>query len=645
MKIEQDKIRFFNDLYQHAKNHSVDQFDKMERFEAQYNGDNKIDGSAECAKVVRNITYELIESQVSSYIPSPKVTPAMYSRVNDQRAKSAERMLAAKRDKLPFEQMNDLDERVTPTFGGSVWLVEWDETIRTHNTSGDVRVTVLDPLHFFGQPFIYNVQDMEYCFLSFKTTKEDVVRKYGVSIEKAEEAANANPDDDNDEVVDLVTCYYKNEDGRICRYSFADDIEIEDIEDYYARKIRRCKKCGEKEGLCKCENPSFAVENEEYELIPEEGITILNGDAVIPPEVQKYEDGQPVFEDQKHPVMDELGNIMMDTSGGITLPMMQTVQVPVMERTKIPFYRPNLFPIAIRKNTSEKNNIYGQSDCEAIRKQQQEINKIESRISDKLLKSAVIGFIPDDVKMPSISSGVYENFVKMSERHRGLYGTIDLTPSITQDQYQSDRLYDQAKRILGISDSFQGQHDASAQSGVAKQLQIQQSAGRLESKKRMKNAAYADIDHIIFQYMLAYADEPRPASYRDENGHAQNTIFNRYDFLERDQAGEFYFNDDFLFSADSTIDAEGDRATMWESNLQNLQAGTFGNPTDINTLLHYWLAQERAHYPHARENVEYFETMMTRMQEAQQQAQVQAIQAQQQAMARDQIPQGQGGMM
>ncbi len=56
---------------------------------------------------------------------------------------------------------------------------------------------------------------------------------------------------------------------------------------------------------------------------------------------------------------------------------------------------------------------------------------------------------------------------------------------------------------------------AKKSTGKAKQLQIQQAAGRLDSKRQMKNAAYAEIDRIIVQDYLAYADEPRPATFRD----------------------------------------------------------------------------------------------------------------------------------
>jgi hypothetical protein len=96
-----------------------------------------------------------------------------------------------------------------------------------------------------------------------------------------------------------------------------------------------------------------------------------------------------------------------------------------------------------------------------------------------------------------------------------------LQVDVSRDIAQAERLYDQAKRILGITDSFQGQADSTAQSGKAKQIQVQQAAGRLDSKRQMKNAAYSEIDKIIFRYYLAYADEPRPAVYRDAEGKLQ----------------------------------------------------------------------------------------------------------------------------
>jgi hypothetical protein len=145
----------------------------------------------------------------------------------------------------------------------------------------------------------------------------------------------------------------------------------------------------------------------------------------------------------------------------------------------------------------------------------------------------------------------------------------------------------------------------------------------------MKNAAYADIDQIIFQYYLAYADEPRTVSYTDSQGRLQNATFNRYDFIERDENGEYYYNAEYLFSTDLTGDIEQSREMIWAENRLNFQNGCYGNPQDLETLLVFWQQQEKHHYPDARDMVERIR--------AQIEAQRQAIQQQlQQAQAQNQ---------
>ena len=175
---------------------------------------------------------------------------------------------------------------------------------------------------------------------------------------------------------------------------------------------------------------------------------------------------------------------------------------------------------------------------------------------------------------------------------------------LTQDISQSERLYQQSKRIMGITDSYQGQADSTAQSGKAKQIQVNQSAGRLDSKRKMKNAAYAEIDEVIFLYYLAYADEPRAMSYVDSMGRLQNAQFNRYDFIERDENGEYYYNTQYLFGTDPTGDVEQSRETIWSENRLNFQNGCYGNPQQLETLLIFWQQMERHHYPDARDMVE-----------------------------------------
>ena len=139
---KQHKLDFFKELYANAKSEMETAEEDFEKWRAQYRGDLTIDGSEEQAKTGRNITYELIESQFSSYLPTTAVAPEVFSEKNERNAKSVEQLLKNKRNRLPFERMNDIDERYSPIYGGSVWLVEWDDSIKTHNTVGDVKFTI-----------------------------------------------------------------------------------------------------------------------------------------------------------------------------------------------------------------------------------------------------------------------------------------------------------------------------------------------------------------------------------------------------------------------------------------------------------------------------------------------------------------------
>ena len=353
-------------------------------------------------------------------------------------------------------------------------------------------------------------------------------------------------------------------------------------------------------------------------------ITLSDG-SVLPAMCEVIEDGQVVTEKSQRQAINEDGSVALDNTNGILLPVMTEVDVPKMQKTKLPFYTPNILPIVIRKNTSEEDNLLGQSDCEFVRPQQQAINKLESRIMEKLIGGGVFPIVPEKMNV-DLDNSIFKKVFRASPETYSLFGRVDLQVDISRDIAQADRLYDHAKRILGISDSFQGQYDASAQSGVAKQIQVNQSAGRLDSKRQMKNAAYAEIDQIIFQYYLAYADEPRPATFKDAQGRMQNVFFNRYDFVERDEAGEWYYNDEYLFAADSAIDIEKSREMLWEQNRQNFQQGAYGNVELPQTQLIFWQNMEQAHYPWARENVERIKEEIARQAEIQQyQQQVQGL--------------------
>ena len=120
---------------------------------------------------------------------------------------------------------------------------------------------------------------------------------------------------------------------------------------------------------------------------------------------------------------------------------------------------------------------------------------------------------------------------------KALISVLNIQPDTSRDQQMLEVNYSWAKSTLGITDAFQGKYDSSATSGVAKQFSANQSAGRLQSKREMKNQAYARLYRLMFQFMLAYSDEPYPMTLRGPDGTVEYAHFDRYEFLKRDAAG------------------------------------------------------------------------------------------------------------
>lgn len=563
MKIDKriPRLDFFSELYERARRAAAPIHEDFARHEAQYRGDDRIDGSGERAGAVRNITYEIIETQVSSELPMPKVSARHYSEARERLAKSIERLCTSVRAALPFGELNDIDERYTYILGGSVWLVEWDDSISEGGVRGGVRVSCISPRDFFPQPDIYRIEDMDYCFLRFDTTRSELCRRYGVSPETAAEAESETAGEDRDETATVVVCYYRGEDEEISRFVFSGKAQLEDSVGYYRRR----------------DGQGRPLDAEE----PSRIIPLSDGSSIAP----------------------ETPILLRDTVVGV--------------KTRLPYYLPREFPIVIRKNTSADRRLFGQSDCEYIRPQQQQINKVESRIMQKLMRAAVTPIVPEDAVI-SVSNSVFGQVIRLRPGESAAqYGKVDTTPDISQDVLEAERLYDHAKRIIGISDTYQGMDvNSGNMSGFARQLQVSQAAGRLESKRRMKNAAYAAIDRLIFLHYLAFADEVRELAYRDAWGRMQNLTFNRYDFYRKSELdGSFTIDDGYLFSAEVGVASETGREAVWEKNLQNFREGTLGDVSDPHTLCLYWQLQERAHYPYAEDQAEFFRKRLREQEE------------------------------
>jgi len=594
---------------------------------------------------IRNIVAELIEGQVDSNIPQPKVTARRQQ--DELKAKLIEDMLRNELDRINFEEINDLMSRTVPIQGGGFLLVEWDNSKRTHNTIGEVCVSAVHPKQVVPQDGVYSgIEDMDYIILKLPQTKEYIRRRYGVDVDSEGEsepdvksAVESTPADD---LVTQYIAYYRNDSGGIGLYSWVNDTQLEDLDDYQARRLRKCAKCGATEpldsepiGLPSLDGSLPIAEDDgeedeygglDYDLIYGDGKKKSKkprGKGVCPYcGADKWEFSNDDYELVYQPIkrsgdlppipgaeMGEEESGEFDESG-------KPQAKRELQPTKIPYYKPDVYPVILQKNVSLFGQFLGESDVDKIEDQQNTTSTLEQKIIDKLLAGGSYLSLPDDCSIEKTDEDL-KVIRPGSVANANLIHVFDIHCDINQDLGYLNHVYEEARQEIGITDSFQGRKDPTATSGVAKEFSAQQSAGRLESKRVMKKAAFARLFELIFKFKLAYADEPRPVVSSDNHGNPLYQEFNRYDFLEQDEAGEWYWNDQFLFGCDTAAPLANNRAAMWQEVNQYFRSGAFGDPSDVNTMILFWSKMELLHYPGAADTKRYLEEELQHQQQQQ----------------------------
>lgn len=605
---DEKKLAKWQEKLEAAERAIASERERMLRREKQYEGDHTIyapDGAAakeSRATHVRNVSLEIVETQVDSTIPMPKVTAVRQE--DEELANIIEIMLRNAMDRLPSERMNDEGERLSPIQGGYGLLVDWLDGVGGKGWLGDLKVTLVNPYGIIPQGGMTQVADMDFFFIKSPQTKQQVKKFYGVDVgDENEEDPDARrlgaSQDTTDELVTMVTVYYKNEKGGIGRLRWVGNTIVEDLEDYQLRRVKRCVSCGEVGDGHKCVycgGTKFDEEVMEYEELMED-IETANGTFIPATSAELDELGQPVM-------VEALGT---DTA---LLPQLQGAYTPLLTGsmrevrtvpTRIPYYKPDVFPLVIRKNVSLPGRFWGSSDLDAIFDQQNSLNKVCTKINTKVLGGGSFCTKPVGARFSTDRDGVWVEVENVAELEK--FRTYNTQVDVSSDMALMAQLYEQARQTIGITDSMQGRKDPTATSAVAKEFSAQQAAGRLESKKVMKRAMYQDLFETIFKWMLAYCDEPRQIRTVDENGDVTYRVFDRHDFLYQDEAGEWRYNTDFLFSTDDTTPLAGDRQALWKETRMNFESGAMGDPSTVNTLLRFWEQMEKLHYPLAGDMV------------------------------------------
>lgn len=201
----------------------------------------------------------------------------------------------------------------------------------------------------------------------------------------------------------------------------------------------------------------------------------------------------------------------------------------VAKGDKLPAYHIRELPVVMRTSISDDESVYGISDIDMIEQNQDTLNRITTKEQENLLKAGSFVTYPQGTNIPSDDSTL--KMVPIQDpRMIQAFSVQTVQANMQQDDIFATRMYQYGRATLGITESYQGKKDTTATSGKAKQLAAAQSAGRLESKQRMKVQAYSEIYRKEFKFLLAYADKTQYYTKYSKDGDILQMQFNRYTF-------------------------------------------------------------------------------------------------------------------
>ena len=513
------------------------------------------------SRQLRKMIYELIESKVDNTIPMPRLTPRR--RTDLDLVDVTENYLKFEMDRMLTEQENDRSERATYIDGTSWYKICWDSLDNSYERSGDLRVEVLLADQFVPEPGCRDYRLMDYCFEKSNMSVSRIYDLYGRLVTATQAGANTT---------EVISYYYRNETGIIGRFMYvrATNQVIAWDEDWQIRKVRKCKTCGVIDPLSdychNCGGETFKFSNAETEILEEDLIRLSN----------PYEEGE---------TTDPTNNVAQE--------------VFLKAGTEIPYYHVRQLPFVPRLSVSSLDTIYGVSEVSILLEMQDVVNKILTKMTEKIMKSGTVVTKPQGMKINDTDESFKVMGVKTTEE-AAMVQAKQILADVSQDIAGAQLFYESARASSGVTESYQGKHDTTATSGKAKEISAMQSAGRLESLRVMKAAAFAGVYELMFKYLLAFSDETRRFVKTLPDGSTEEMMWNKYMFLRKDKRGNLYYADDFAFSTDPAATLSNNRVQMWQETLQQFTMGTFGNPQDPRVLQLYWSIMDTMQYPLAK---------------------------------------------
>ncbi len=512
---------------------------------------------------LRKMVYELIESKIDNSIPMPKIRPRY--KTDLPLVSVTENYLKFEVDGIFTKYLNDRSERATYVDGTSWYKVWWDSLDNTHERSGNVKIDLCRVDQIVPQPGVSDYRQLEYIFERKEISLTRIWDLYHRRIIPTE--ANTN-------VIEVISCYYLNKDRVVGLFMYAPHSRqvICNEEDWQIRKLRTCTVCGTVNptgDTCRnCGSKTFKYENATEEILENDIEEIYN----------PYDVGETDDESEK----EHYKSRVFLTAG-----------------TKIPFYKITQLPFIPRPAISSLDNIYGTSEVKVTLESQDAINKLLTKALEKTMKSGTILTKPEKLKIGDSDDTIKVLSVRTTEE-AAMVQSRAVVADTSQDLVMAATLYESGKASSGVTESFQGAKDSSATSGKAKQYAAVMTAGRIESLRVMKSAAFAGLYELVLKYLLAFSDEPRKFVRVLPNGSQKEEVWNKYMFLDKDKYGNIYYRDDLRFDSDPASTLSQNRAQMWQETQDKFVQGAFGNPADPRVLELFWNIMDSLQYPLAK---------------------------------------------
>lgn len=512
------------------------------------------------SRQLRKMAFEIVESLVDNSIPMPKIVPRYKSDL--PLINITENYLKFEADQILPKYENDKAERSTYMDGTGWYKVGWNSLSNKAERSGNVTIDFRRVDQIIPQPGIMNYKHLEYIFEIQDVSVSAIYDLYGRLVTPGSTSPN---------VVKVISCYYLNEDRVVGLFMWTESARevICNEKDWQIRKLRTCKRCSAinpTQDVCgNCGFTKFVYKNAEKEILDQDLYEVYN----------PYEVGETNDPAQKEQM---------------------AAKVFLPAGTEIPFYKITQLPFVPRPAISSTDSIYGVSEVKIVLDMQDAINKVLTKAVDKTLKSGTVVTKPAKMKIADDDETFKIFGVKTLEEAQQVQAKQILADT-SQDIVISGLLYDSGKASSGITDSFQGQKDTTATSGKAKMYAAAQSAGRIESLRVMKSAAFSGLYELVLKYLLAFSDEPRKFVKVLPDGTEEEQTWNKYMFLAKDKYGQIYYRDDFSFNSDPAATLSQSRVQMWQETQDKFIQGAFGNPQDPRTLKMFWNIMNSLQYP------------------------------------------------